>query len=121
MILSWEIRSYHQAAREPGVVFFDRGVPDVVGSYLLLGRPVPGHVMRAAETFRYHQRVLIAPPWPEIYRNDQERRQDHDEAVRTYDAMVAAYTRLGYELVSLPRTGVPARVRFALRHAPGVG
>ncbi|HEY9472786.1 MAG TPA: AAA family ATPase [Mycobacteriales bacterium] len=117
MILSWEIRSYHQAMREPGVVSFDRGVTDVVGSYLLLGRPVPAHVMTAAETFRYHRRVFVAPPWPEIYRNDRERRQDHDEAVRTHDAMVRAYIQLGYELVTLPRTDVRTRVEFVLRHA----
>ncbi|SCG45611.1 AAA domain-containing protein [Micromonospora zamorensis] len=31
VMLSWEIRSYRQASRHPGPVFFDRGIPDLVG------------------------------------------------------------------------------------------
>ncbi|TNH30904.1 hypothetical protein FHG89_05140 [Micromonospora orduensis] len=74
-MLSWEIRSYRQASRHPGPVFFDRGIPDLVGYYLLLGQPVPAHLTAAAQLFRYHQRVFIAPPWPQIYTTDSERHQ----------------------------------------------
>ncbi|MET7962073.1 AAA family ATPase [Micromonospora zamorensis] len=41
IMLSWEIRSYRQASQHPGPVFFDRGIPDLVGYYLLLDQPVP--------------------------------------------------------------------------------
>ncbi|WP_280116049.1 AAA family ATPase [Micromonospora orduensis] len=75
VMLSWEIRSYRQASRHPGPVFFDRGIPDLVGYYLLLGQPVPAHLTAAAQLFRYHQRVFIAPPWPQIYTTDSERHQ----------------------------------------------
>jgi predicted ATPase len=53
LMLSWELRSYRRAQAESGPVFFDRGVPDMVGYFDLLGRPVPSHVTRAAERFRY--------------------------------------------------------------------
>jgi predicted ATPase len=63
LMLCWEMRSYHLAERQDGPVFFDRGVPDVVGYLRLSGLPVPRHMeTAAAETFRYHRRVLIAPP-----------------------------------------------------------
>jgi predicted ATPase len=116
LMLSWEIRSWRMA-QDGAVVFFDRGVPDVVGYLRLLGLPVPAHVHNAAQTFRYDRRVFIAPPWPEIFRGDSERRQDFCEAVRTYEAMVATYTDYGYELVELPRSSVDDRVRFVLAHA----
>lgn len=106
-MLSWEIRSYRQASQHSGAVFFDRGIPDLVGYYLLLGQPVPAHVTAAAQLFRYHPRVFIAPPWPQIYTTDSERHQDFAEAVRTHDAMVAAYTQHGYELSTLPRSMSP--------------
>lgn len=112
IMLSWEIRSYRQASQHPGPVFFDRGIPDLVGYFLLLGQPVPTHVTAAARLFRYHRRVFIAPPWPQIYTTDSERHQDFAEAVRTHDAMVAAYTRHGYQLVTLPREDVAARLDF---------
>lgn len=36
LMLSWEMRSYHIAKHASGPVFFDRGVPDVVGYLRLL-------------------------------------------------------------------------------------
>lgn len=113
--LSWEMRSYRLAGLHTGPVFFDRGIPDLVGYHLLLGWPVPDHVAAAARRFRYHRRVFIAPPWPEIYANDSERHQDFAEAVRTHDAMAAAYTQLGYELTALPLSDVNSRRAFVER------
>ena len=69
---------------------------------------------QAAERFRYNRRVFVAPPWPAIYTRDAERKQTPEEAVRTYEALVTAYTKCGYELVSLPLVSVEERVRFVL-------
>jgi predicted ATPase len=113
-MLVWEMRNYRMAQQERGLVFFDRGVPDVIGYMRLTGLPVPPHVAKAAGTFRYYRRVFIAPPWPEIFSQDAERRQDFTEAVRTHDAVAAAYRELGYELIELPRASVTARVSFVL-------
>lgn len=124
LMLAWEMRSHHlarAAAGSGGPVFFDRGVPDVAGYLALEGLPVPAHVARAVERFRYHRRAFIAPPWPEIYRQDGERRQDLAEAARTYDAMVATYGAAGYELIELPRASVAARVRFVERTIGAAG
>jgi predicted ATPase len=114
LMLSWEIRSWHMAREEAGPVFLDRGVPDVVGYLCLLGLPVPRHIERAAEVFRYNRRVFIAPPWPEIFGQDSERKQSLDEAVRTYEAMVATYGDYGYELLELPRAPVEERMRCVI-------
>ena len=114
LMLNWELRAYRMAEAMSGPVFFDRGVTDLVGYLTLVGRQVPAHVARAAERFRYNRRVFIAPPWPAIYTQDAERKQTPEEAVRTYEALVAAYTDCGYELVSLPLVSVEERVRFVL-------
>jgi predicted ATPase len=116
-MLCWEMRSYHMAQDQAGSVFFDRGVPDVVGYLRLLRLPVPKHMQKAAGVFRYNRRVFIAPPWPEIFQQDSERRQGLDEAVRTYEAMVTTYSGCGYELVELPRAPVEERVRFVIESA----
>lgn len=117
LMLCWEMRSYHLALERAGPVFFDRGVPDVVGYLRLMDMPVPSHIGRAVETFRYNRRVFIAPPWPEIFRQDGERKQTMEEAARTYEAMVATYAGYGYELVEVPRLPVRERVRFILESA----
>ena len=114
LMLSWDIRSYHLAEASSGPVFFDRGVPDVVGYLKLVGLPVPAHVQKAAEIFRYNRRVFVAPPWEEIFHTDAERKQDFDEAVRTYESIKGVYTSLDYELVEIPRVSLAERVRFVL-------
>jgi predicted ATPase len=117
LMLSWELRSYRAALEQDGPVFFDRGVPDPLGYLRLTGLPVPDHVRHAAERFRYAGRVFIAPPWPEIFRQDSERKQTLEEAERTFHAMTNTYTGLGYELVPLPLAPIEARLRFVFAEA----
>lgn len=120
LMLSWEMRSYHDAEQSTGPVFFDRGVPDVLGYLRLIGIPAPGHIQKAATTFRYNRTVFIAPPWREIFRQDRERKQDFAEAVRTYDALVATYTNLDYRLVEIPRLPIEDRLLSILDHLADV-
>jgi predicted ATPase len=114
LMLAREMRSYHMAEDQPGPVFFDRGVPDVVGYLRLSGLPVARHMETAAKAFRYNRRVFIAPPWPEIFGQDSERKQTFDEAVRTYAALVTTYRDFGYALIEIPPCTVEERVRFVL-------
>ncbi|HZQ93930.1 MAG TPA: AAA family ATPase [Candidatus Sulfotelmatobacter sp.] len=114
LMLSWEIRSYHIAEQRPGLAFFDRGVPDVAGYLRLSNLTVPPHVARAIEIFRYSRKVFIAPPWRDIYAQDSERKQDFDEAIRTYESLAVTYRQQGYSLLELPRASVEERVNFVL-------
>lgn len=115
-MLGWELRSYRLAQAHRGPVLFDRGVPDIIGYLRLCDRPVPDHLQRAAQRFRYRREVFVAPFWPEIYRQDDERRQSPEEAERTFHAVSGAYVDCGYTLVMLPKTDVAGRVAFVLDH-----
>ena len=115
LILSWEIRSHQSAETTSRMALFDRGVPDVAGYLRLTGLPMPAHVEKAVEIYRYNRKVFIAPPWPEIFTQDRERKQDFDEAVRTYEALAATYSAAGYDLIELPRAPVEERAAFVLR------
>jgi predicted ATPase len=114
LMLSWEMRSYHIAEETTGPVFFDRGIPDVLGYLRLIGLPLPEHLQNAVQKVRYNSSVFIAPPWPEIFSQDRERKQDFNEAIRTYDALAATYEGLGYRLVEIPRIPVEHRATFIL-------
>jgi predicted ATPase len=114
LMLVWEMHNYRIAQKSVGPVFFDRGIPDVLGYLHLANLPIPAHMQQAAEIFRYHRKVFITPPWQEIFQNDNERKQDFDEAVRTYEAMIETYKAQGYELVELPRASVEDRADFVL-------
>ncbi|MBB6464589.1 putative ATPase [Aminobacter lissarensis] len=114
LMLSWAIRSHAIAATTSGPVFFDRGVPDVIGYLRLVSLPVPAHVEKAAEEFRYNRKVFILPHWPEVFTQDSERKQDEDEARRTYASMAETYAACGYDLVEVPKTSVAERLAFLL-------
>jgi predicted ATPase len=89
-------------------VFFDRGLPDLVG-YLRRGRhEVPATLLHSAR--HYTPLAFIAPPWEEIYVNDAERPQTFSEAVTLGSYVRRAYEELGFEIVELKRESVTARV-----------
>jgi predicted ATPase len=116
LMLSRSIGDYERAGDGDGPVFFDRGIPELAGYGLLVGIPVPAHVTKAAELFRYARRVFVMPPWREIYRNDVERKQDFSEAIASHDLAVATYREFGYEPLEVPKASVAERVAFIIEH-----
>lgn len=120
LMLCWEMRSHAMAKQQAGAVFFDRGVPDVIGYLTLCELPVPPHMEEAARQIGYNRTVFLAPPWAEIFGQDTERKQDFDEAKRTFEAMDKTYRRLGYEIALLPKSSVEERVGFIRQALPSV-
>jgi predicted ATPase len=111
-MLARDIESYRAALGRSGDVFFDRGIPDVLGYATLVGLPLSSSMDDAAQRFRYHRRVFIAPFWPDIFTQDAERKQTPDEAERTFHMMERTYAACGYELEELPRASVDSRLNF---------
>jgi predicted ATPase len=66
------------------------------------------------QTNRYHRRVFLAPPWPEIYETDPERRHDLGVALAEYSRLIEIYPSLGYEVLILAKVGVSERADFIL-------
>jgi len=118
LMLSRAIFDHGEATSVAAPVFFDRGIPDLIGYCYLTGMTVPAHLRKAAALYRYGNRVFALPPWPEIYRNDAERRQDFAEAVATHAAIIAAYRECGYEPVEVPKAPPGERADFILAHIP---
>ena len=101
-----------KAAALPGIVFFDRGLVDAAAALEhLTGEPAIERIARPHPTNR---RVFMAPPWPEIFASDPERRHGFDEAVAEYERLLGAYASLGCELVILPKVPVAERAAFVL-------
>ena len=67
-----------------------------------------------AARHRYTSRIFLAPPWPELFVSDAERRHDFASAVAEYDRLAAAYPALGYNVILLPKVGVAERLAFVL-------
>jgi predicted ATPase len=95
-----------------GWVFFDRGLVDAAAAlHHLAGEPILETLGRAG---RYHRRVFLAPPWPEIYRTDPERRHGLAEARVEYERLAVTYPALGYDVRVLPKVSVEVRAELVL-------
>jgi predicted ATPase len=93
-------------------VFFDRGLIDAAAA---LGHLTGEAVVESLGLLhRYNKRVFLAPPWPEIYGRDPERRHSLAEAVAEYDRLVDVYPRLGYDIHVLPKVTVAERADWVL-------
>jgi len=113
--LRMDIERYRATPADRGFVFFERGIPDALGMLDALGVLTPADLGRYLTEFPYARRVMVLPPWEEIYCTDDERDQTFGEAVRVHRAVCDWYPRCGYELVEVPRVSANARCEFVLR------
>ncbi|WP_299967747.1 AAA family ATPase [uncultured Roseobacter sp.] len=95
-----------------GVVFFDRGMVDAAVACEHAGGRA--YLSLLAGSRHYDRRVFLAPPWPEIFVTDAERRGSLEDAKAEYARLVAAFSELGYVASVLPKTSVADRVDFVL-------
>src|SRR5689334_11141039 len=73
LMLSRMMGEYHRLQTPDAPVFFDRGIPDMLGYASLFGFDyTPGQ--NAARLYRYNPRVFFAPAWEQIYTTDEERK-----------------------------------------------
>ena len=95
-----------------GWVFFDRGLIDAASALeVVTGEPA---LAALGAAHRYHRRVFMAPPWPEIYGNDAERRHGFEAGLAEYQRLENAFPALGYAVITLPKASVSVRADFVL-------
>jgi predicted ATPase len=95
-----------------GWVFFDRGLIDAVSALELLSGESVLKEINALHP--YDRRVFLAPPWPEIYVSDAERRHGFAAALAEYERLERQLGELGYDVLILPKVSVAARTDFVL-------
>ncbi len=114
LMLSHSIEAYQKVIQHD-VVFFDRGIPELVGYCDFIGIDVPQRLADAVARYPYNSKVFIMPPWREIYTTDAERKQDFQEAVTTFERISMSYEQQGYQGVEVPLGSVAQRVDFILQ------
>jgi predicted ATPase len=78
ILLERSLSKFHAAPM--GLSFYDRSFIEPLRWYRATGNPLPEYLSDAAH-LRYGDDVFLAPPWPEIHRQDDERRHDFAAAV----------------------------------------
>ena len=97
------------------VVFFDRGLPDVVAYLDYLNYSYPDSFKTICSQNSY-DKVFILKPWKAIYEQDNERYETFEQALILHDFLVKTYTEYGYSIIETPYGTVEERLNFILNH-----
>ncbi|NRA69123.1 MAG: AAA family ATPase [Pseudobacteriovorax sp.] len=112
-MLDFSLQEYQRYADSLDMIFFDRGIPDLIAYAQRFGVDTEVFV-RAATSYRYQNKVFILDPWEAIFVNDDERRLSFDMALAFHDQIVSSYKLVNYELISVPKNSVEERADFVL-------
>jgi len=117
LMFDHSIKSYEQIdkkANKEKLVFFDRGFLDTICYAELIRSEISQRMKSYAKNWRYNKNIFILPPWREIYKNDNERKQSWDEAVLTFEKMTETYKAYGYNIIEIPMKSASERAEFIL-------
>lgn len=93
------------------LVFFDRGMPDVLAYMEYFNQRVPEDFLAICKTHRY-DRIIILPPWKAIYNTDDERFENWEVAFEIFEYLKTTYTNLGYAVEEVPKGTVTERKEY---------
>jgi predicted ATPase len=116
LMLTAAIETYQKVKAKQIVtpVFFDRSIIDTLCYMKMESIAVTEEYLKSVAKCVYHPKVFILPPWREIYRTDNERRQTWKEAEYTFQQMKKTYLDRGYQLIEVPAATPEIRANFVL-------
>ncbi len=95
------------------VVFYDRGLPDVLAYMKYFEQEYPEEFVSYCERHKY-DRVIILPPWEDIYTRDEERLESFDQAIEIHEELVNTYSEFRYPSITVPRGSVEERAEYII-------
>tara|TARA_R110002049_G_scaffold292275_3_gene476730 strand:+ start:318 stop:857 length:540 start_codon:yes stop_codon:yes gene_type:complete len=114
LLLKGREKQYQSAdALETDIVFFDRGIPDVLAYMDFIGDEYPEKFTEVCEASKYDA-VFILKPWGAIYTGDNERYEDFNQAEDIHKHLINTYRSYNYQLVDVPFDTIEKRTDFIL-------
>ncbi len=107
--------SFFESVPEQTIAFADRAIPDQIAFAQYKGFKTPQILLDSSRKFRYATEVLVTPPWPEIFCNDEVRTETFEEAVSIHKFILKAYSDLNYKIIELPLVPVIQRKEYLLQ------
>lgn len=115
LLILKSIEAYHEAEKmklaKSEIIFFDRSFLECICYFQSLEIHQYDHFIGE---LKYYPTIFMAPPWKEIYVQDDERRHSFESGVKEYCELLKFYPRCGYHITELPKTSVKERVKFIL-------
>ena len=101
-ILKGRLQQFQKASNTTeSVVFFDRGLPDVLAYMDYFDQAYGPDFVDTCKNNQY-DKVVILPPWEDIYQSDEGRFESFEEANAIHLELVKTYNFYGYDPIILP-------------------
>lgn len=96
-----------------GIVFFDRGLPDVLAYMDYIGDSYPQNFVNTCKDSIYDI-VFILKPCEAIYETDNERYENFEQTLDIHKHLLSTYQYYNYNLIDVPFDTVENRIDFIL-------
>lgn len=114
LLLKGRQQQFEDASKlQSDLVFFDRGVPDVLAYMDFIGDIYPQHFFDACKNTKYDT-VFILKPWETIYTSDNERYESFEQALEIHEHLLNTYRKFNYKLIDVPFGTVENRIDYIL-------
>jgi len=113
-LLSGRIAQFNACTNlEDSFIFIDRGLPDIIAYNEYISVESSPEALSASKKFIYDF-VFMFPAWKKIFKNDNERYESFEEAIKIQENLKNTYTNLGYEVCEVPTGDVSDRANYIL-------
>lgn len=114
LLLEGRKQQYIDASNKASdLVFFDRGLPDVLAYMEYIGDKYPQKFIDTCKNNVYDH-VFILSPWQKIYSSDNVRYENFEQAVRIHHHLLNTYDKYEYNLIDVPFERVEKRTDYIL-------
>lgn len=114
LLLKGREAQFNEAATlSKDLIFFDRGIPDILAYMDYSGDEYPQLFNDSCKNNTYNN-VFILAPWKEIYISDNERYEDFNQSIEIHHQLLNTYKKYGYKLVDVPFNSVNKRANHIL-------
>lgn len=114
LLLKGREKQFHEALNlDSEVIFFDRGLPDVIAYMDYIGDTYPESFVKSCQNHLYDM-VFVLEPWQEIFVSDNERYENFEQAVKIHHHLLNTYERFNYKLMDVPFDSVENRAQHIL-------
>ena len=98
---------------------FDRGIPDMI-AYAELFRLDTKIYYNSANQYQYNPCVFWFKGWEDIYKNDDERKMNFQQAYEFGERAHEIYRGLGYDVNQVPMLSIEKRAEFICNKIQGL-
>lgn len=98
---------------ENSFVFIDRGLPDIIAYNNYINVSTDSEVIKASAELIYDF-VFLFPAWKKIFKNDNERYESFEEALKIQENLKETYSAHGYEICEVPIGDISERANYIL-------